>query len=110
MKTHVEASVRDEIVTSLQYWNERTVIPIHNMLSWIELSARKFFRWKARLGTPAGQRKTPKGHWLLECEINAIVQFARENPWVGYRTLTYMMLDAGIVAVSPSSTYRVLAK
>ncbi|MBF8277621.1 MAG: yi5B, partial [Candidatus Brocadiaceae bacterium] len=31
-----------------------------------------------------------------------------EYPLEGYRRLTFMMLDANIVAVSPSSVYRVL--
>lgn len=30
------------------------------------------------------------------------------HPLVGYRALTYLMLAAGIVAVSPATTYRVL--
>lgn len=36
--------------------------------------------------------------------------FYREHPREGYRRLTYMMLDADIVAVSPSSVYRVLKR
>lgn len=34
--------------------------------------------------------------------------YAQLNPHEGYRRLTYMMLDANVVAVSPSSVYRVL--
>jgi len=36
------------------------------------------------------------------------VAFAKKHPGEGYRRLTYMMLDADIVAVSPSTTYRIL--
>lgn len=36
------------------------------------------------------------------------MEFHRANPLEGYRSLTYMMLDHDIVAVSPSSVYRVL--
>lgn len=78
------------------------------MLKWVEISARKFYRWKQRLGTPNIDRSTPKSHWLLDWETEAIIDFSRQNPSIGYRTLTYMMLDANVVAVSPSSTYRVL--
>ncbi len=31
-----------------------------------------------------------------------------EHPGEGYRRLTYMMMDDDVVAVSPSSVYRVL--
>ena len=39
-----------------------------------------------------------------------ICNFARQNPLEGYRHLTFMMLDADVVACSPSSVYRVLKK
>ena len=38
------------------------------------------------------------------------MQFHREHPLEGYRRLTYMMLDANVVAVSASSVYRVLKR
>lgn len=50
----------------------------------------------------------PRDHWLTNQERQAIETFARSNPLEGYRRLTYMMLDANIVACSPSSVYRVL--
>jgi transposase InsO family protein len=36
------------------------------------------------------------------------VGYHHEHPLDGYRLLTYMMMDADVVAVSPASTYRVL--
>jgi transposase InsO family protein len=39
-----------------------------------------------------------------------IVGFHLKNPLEGYRRLTFMMLDADIVAVSPSSVWRVLSQ
>ncbi len=41
-------------------------------------------------------------------EKEAIVSFHLKNPLEGYRRLTFMMLDADIVAVSPASVWRVL--
>jgi transposase InsO family protein len=38
----------------------------------------------------------------------AIVEFHARYPLEGYRRLAFMMLDADVVAVSPSSVYRVL--
>ncbi len=40
----------------------------------------------------------------------AIIDFHLKNPLEGYRRLTFMMLDADIVAVSPSSVWRVLGR
>jgi len=54
--------------------------------------------------TPHGP--VPRSHWLVSWERQAIIGFAKQHPGEGYRRLTYMMLDADVVAVSPSSTYR----
>lgn len=50
----------------------------------------------------------PRDHWLTDDEKERIAVFARVNPLEGYRRLTFMMLDADVVACSPTSVYRVL--
>jgi len=50
----------------------------------------------------------PRDHWLTNDEQQRICAFAREHHLEGYRQLTFMMLDADVVACSPSSVYRVL--
>ena len=50
----------------------------------------------------------PRDHWLEPWEKVAIINFHHQCPREGYRRLTFMMLDRNVVAVSPSSTYRVL--
>jgi putative transposase len=52
----------------------------------------------------------PRDHWLTEEEIVRICTFARQHPQEGYRCMTFMMLDADVVACSPASVYRVLKK
>ena len=46
--------------------------------------------------------------WLTEEEKKAVLNFQEQFPLEGYRRLTYMMIDADVVAVSPSSVFRVL--
>jgi transposase InsO family protein len=53
--------------------------------------------------------KVPRDHWLEDWERQAILDFHDRYPLEGYRRLTFMMLDADVVAVSPSSVYRVLS-
>lgn len=50
----------------------------------------------------------PRDWWIEEWEKQAILDYHDRNPLEGYRRLTFMMLDDDIVAVSPSTTYRVL--
>jgi putative transposase len=52
-----------------------------------------------RLGSP---------RFLEDWEKQAIIGFHLKNPLEGYRRLTFMMLDADIMAVSPTSVWRVL--
>jgi putative transposase len=52
----------------------------------------------------------PRDHWLEEWEKAAILDFERQYPLEGYRRLAFMMMDADVVAVSPTSVYRVLKK
>ena len=53
--------------------------------------------------------KIPRDYWLQEWEKQRIIEFYREHSTEGYRRVSYLMLDKGLVAVSPATTYRVLA-
>jgi len=52
----------------------------------------------------------PRDFWLEDWEKQAIIGFHLKNPLEGYRRLTFMMIDADIVAVSPTSVWRVLGQ
>jgi hypothetical protein len=73
-----------------------------------ELSS-KFYGWRERYGkVNEHNRWVPRDFWLEDWEKQAIIAFHLKNPLEGYRRLTFMMLDADIVAVSPASVWRVL--
>lgn len=79
------------------------------MVNWIGISRSKFYDWQNRYGK-VNEHNTwiPRDFWLTEAERQAIINYYADNPLEGYRRLTYMMMDNDIVAVSPSSVYRVL--
>ena len=52
----------------------------------------------------------PRDHWIEEWERQSVIDYFDCHPLDGYRRLTFMMLDEDVVAVSPSTTYRVLSK
>jgi putative transposase len=73
------------------------------------IGSSKFYNWKNRYGKVNEHNAwIPRDHWLEEWEKKAILDFEQQYPLEGYRRLTFMMLDADVVAVSPSSVYRVL--
>jgi putative transposase len=78
-------------------------------LPWIGIGTSKFHDWKRRFGKVNEHNAwVPRDHWLIDDEKERIRAFARQQPLEGYRRLTFMMLDADIVACSPASVYRVL--
>ncbi len=97
------------MVDFVKGWSGKTEIRQGLFLDWIEISPRKFRDWRSRYGkVNEHNHLIPRDHWLEEWEKKAIVDFHQEYPLEGYRRLCFMMLDRDIVAVSPSSVYRVL--
>lgn len=89
--------------------SERTELAERTIVAWLGMGASKFFDWKRRYGLANEHNaKLPRDHWLTEEETKAIVAYAEAHPLEGYRRLTYMMMDADVVAVSPTTTYRVM--
>ena len=90
-------------------WGDKTEIGVGRFLGWIELGSSKFYDWKQRYGKVNEHNAwVPRDHWLTEEEKRTIIAFAHEHPLDGYRRQTFMMLDADVVAASPTSVWRVL--
>ncbi len=90
-------------------WADKTDLPVGRFLPWLGIGTSKFHDWKQRFGK-VNEHNTwvPRDHWLTDAEKMSICGFARQHPFEGYRRLTFMMLDADVVACSPASVYRVL--
>lgn len=87
----------------------KTNTPVNKLLGLIGISSSKYYSWIDRLDQTNNHNGIiPKKHWILKWEREAIINYARTHMGEGYRRLTYMMIDDNIVAVSPSTTYRVL--
>jgi putative transposase len=105
----VPQATRDVIVQFIRYWASRSGLSVLLLIGWLEIARSKFNRWSGRMGSPNQHNAAiPRHFWLEDWEKAAIITFHDLHPLEGYRRLTYMMLDADVVAVSPSSVYRVL--
>jgi len=95
-----------DFVTAL---NGKTGIGQQRLVGWLGLARSKFYAWKQRYGKANEHNGLiPRDAWLLGWERETIVEYFIQHPTDGYRRLTYMMMDADLVAVSPSTVYRVL--
>lgn len=90
-------------------WSPRTELPARRLIAWLGITPSKFYAWQKRYGhVNEHNALVPRDWWLEPWEKQAILDFHAKYPLEGYRRLAFMMLDADVVAVSPSSAYRVL--
>lgn len=102
---------RDQVVDFVRRWSQKSEISAGRFIPWLGVTASKFYSWRERYGRVNEHNGwIPRDFWLEEWEKQAIVAFHREHSLEGYRRLTFMMLDADVVAVSPASVWRVLSQ
>ena len=104
-------AIRDAVVDFVHYWSRRVEVLIGRLLAWLGIPSSKYYDWRKRYGRcNQHNAQIPRKHWLLGWEKAALLDYQQEHPEEGYRRLAYMMLDADVVAASPSSVYRALKK
>jgi putative transposase len=110
----VPPDTRDAIVDFLNYWASRTELSISQLVCSLGVSRSKWYQWGKHYGKINEHNSLlPRDHWLEKWERDAIIDYFskhQQDKINGYRRLTYMMLDSDIVAVSPTTVWRVLRK
>jgi len=107
----VPHDTRDQVVDFVSDWSRKTEIPAGRLVGWLGIAKSKFHDWKGRYGRANEHNgKVPRDFWLEPGEKQAIVDFHHAHPDEGYRRLAFMMLDADVAAVSPTSVWRVLGE
>jgi putative transposase len=107
----VPKETRDQAVDTVEKWSKKSGVGVGQFIKWLGIGRSKYYDWKRRYGQENHHNApTPRTFWLEGWEQEAIIAFYAEHPDEGYRRMAYMMLDADVVAVSPSSVYRVLKK
>lgn len=111
MRSWVSPSIRDDVVAFVRHYSAFAGLPLASLITRIGIGRDKFYEWRRRQGLGNGHNSAlPRHFWLEDWEKQAILDFHHAHPDEGYRRLTYMMIDRGIVATSPASTYRVLTE
>lgn len=89
---------------------DKTELSRERVLRWAGLSRPRFVSWIQRYGKANEHNAlVPRDHWITPEERARIVAFHAKHPLDGYRRITFMMLDQNVVAVSPTTTWRVLS-
>ncbi len=107
----VPPDTRDAVVDFIQQWGEKTRLSASRLVGWLGIPRSKYQSWSLRYGKVNEHNgRVPRDFWIEPWERAAILRFWHEHPREGYRRLTYMLMDANVVAVSPATVYRVLQK
>lgn len=69
-----------------------------------------YYAWKTRASLEDQVGKPCRAYELLTEERAAICEFALRYPKIGYRKLTWMMVDAQVACVGESTVYRTLSE
>lgn len=97
------------MVDFVHHWHERG-FGKGVLVKGLGIGISKFYTWCDRYGKDNDHNgKIPRDYWIQEWEKRKIIEFFQQHSDEGYRRVSYLMLDQGVVAVSPATTYRVLA-
>ena len=82
------------------------------ILDLFSLSRSTFFGWFDEFGNiiPPKDRKPSNPKTVLKSEIEAVINYRLLHKDVGYRKLTWMMIDENICCITESATYEILKK
>lgn len=95
----------------MRKWTTATEVTSKQLLTWIGLWSSTYSNWTRSYGKAYEHNGwIPRDHWLDDSEKQSIIEYHFDHPLEGYRRLTYMMLDADVVACSAGTVYRVLSQ
>jgi putative transposase len=99
------------VVDFVTEWGRKTGLPMAFFTGRLGIPRSKFYDWRSRYGCAnLHNGSIPRDFWLEDWEKEAIIEFYMGHPLDGYRRCCYRMMDADLVAVSPSTVYRVLSQ
>ena len=107
----VEFDTRDKVIDWVNHFENLTQLSKSQLINKLSIAKGKFYDWTARFGKANEHNgQIPRDFWLSDDEKVAVLNFHNQNPLEGYKRLTYMMLDKGVIAVSPTTIYGILKR
>lgn len=104
--------VSKEVVSTVQHLKDLGGSPVKTSLTVLGLPRSTYFDWARLEGggkSPRPPSTAPKSFYTTPDERVAVIAFAKEHPEVGYKRLAYMMADAGVAAVRPTTVWEILS-
>jgi putative transposase len=108
--SRVPAETKAQVMQIVAETKRRSGWRVYRTLAALGVPRSVYYAWKARESLVDKVGKRCRLYEVLPEERTAICEFALGFPKVGYRKLTWMMVDAGMVCVGESTVYRVLSE
>jgi transposase InsO family protein len=105
----VPAETKAAVMQIVAETKKRSGWRVYRTLTALGVPRSVYYAWKGRENLEDRAGKPCRVYELLPEERAAICGFALQYPKIGYRKLTWMMVDAAVACVGESTVYRVLS-
>jgi hypothetical protein len=105
----VPAETKAAVMQIVEQTKRRSGWRVYRTLAALGVPRSVYYAWKSRDDLQDRTAKLCRVYEVLPEERAAICDFALQYPKIGYRKLTWMMVDAGVACVGESTVYRVLS-
>lgn len=108
--SRVPAQTKAAVMRIVEQTKQRSGWRAYRTLAALGVPRSVYYAWKGRAELEDRVGKPCRVYEVLPEERIAICQFALGYPKIGYRKLTWMMVDAQVACVGESTVYRVLSE
>jgi len=109
---HYSIDEKAQILASVDRVHSMTGYPVMVILSHLGLPSSTYYRWQQRASKGSlPDRKVSSRHrtWPpIPKEIDLVCSYALEHPQIGYKRLTWQMIDDDVAYLKPYQVYEVL--
>jgi len=105
----VPAETKAAVMQIVEQTKRRSGWRVYRTLAALGVPRSVYYAWKRRESLQDRSGKPCRVYEVLPEERAAICEFALQYPKIGYRKLTWMMVDANVACVGESTVYRVLS-
>lgn len=103
------AETKATVIAIVNQTRKRSRWKVDQVLKALGVPRSVYYDWLKREDLADKPGSPCRIYQVLPEERQAICQFALTQPRIGYRKLTWMMVDAGVACVGESTVYRVLS-
>jgi putative transposase len=108
--SRVPAETKAAVMQIVELTKRRSGWRVYRTLAALGVPRSVYYAWKSRESLEDRVGKPCRVYEVLPEERAAICEFALKYTKIGYRKLTWMMVDAGVACVGESTVYRVLSE